>query len=104
MLPKYHINKRKDMTSASEIVDKVLGQYSYKSGGSELEIVTSLWRDIVGEDIAIVARPVSLDGGVLKVSVKNGVWRQEISFMADRIKREINIKANSDVVNKVIFR
>jgi len=61
------------------------------------------WEQVVGEKIAQVAQPKSIKKGILKVKVKNSVWRQELTFMKEDIVQKLNNELHSKIVSEIIF-
>ena len=61
------------------------------------------WEEIVGETIAAVTKPVSVRQGILKVSVLDPVWRQELDFLKQDICRKLNAGLGTIVVKDIKF-
>ncbi len=104
MFPKYDIKRRKKLIKVGDVVDSIFKLNVVKEGGVGIEQVTSIWREIVGEKISLIARPKELDDYKLTVYVKSGVWRQELQFMSSSIIKNINRKVNNELVKKIIFK
>ncbi len=66
--------------------------------------VFSLWNEAVGEKIAAVATPVRMLKGTLFVSVKTGVWRNELSMRKTEIVGRLNAALNEDIVKDIKFQ
>jgi predicted nucleic acid-binding Zn ribbon protein len=57
---------------------------------SLLAEVQRVWRDAVGEVIALEARPTGERGGVVTVSCSASVWAQELDLMGPAIIENLN--------------
>lgn len=66
--------------------------------------VFSLWDEAVGERIAKVAKPTRILQGTLFVSVKTGVWRNELSMRKQEIMGRLNEILNEEIVKDIKFR
>jgi len=71
---------------------------------SSLRNVFGYWADVVGEQIAAHARPVSLRDGTLVVAVDQPGWATQLRFLeADLVKRLSEV-AGDGVVARVEVR
>lgn len=61
------------------------------------------WQDTVGATIAKHARPVRIRRGVLCVAVDSAVWMQELQFLKESIRSQLNVRVGSDVVSDIFF-
>ncbi len=105
MLPEYNIKKREKIDKIGDVVDNILNIKSIKSGSdANIKDIISIWRDVVGEKVSLVARPVSIDNEILRVAVKSAVWRQELMYMNKKIIDEINRKLSKEYVKKIILQ
>jgi predicted nucleic acid-binding Zn ribbon protein len=66
--------------------------------------VMTSWEEIVGEQIARVARPERIEKGILFVSVATAPWRAELSMRRTEILRKVNEHAGTDVIREIRFR
>jgi predicted nucleic acid-binding Zn ribbon protein len=62
------------------------------------------WDEVVGEQIARVARPQRIENGVLYVSVASAPWRAELTMKRAEIMQKLNEAAGSAVVKDIRFR
>jgi predicted nucleic acid-binding Zn ribbon protein len=88
-------------------VGSVLGELMDELGLSrklrEQNVLTS-WEQVVGLQIARVAKPQKIENGVLVVSVASAAWRNELSIRRREIIGKINGKAGRAVVRDIRFR
>ena len=61
---------------------------------SLLAEVQRVWRDAVGDAIALEAQPTGERGGVVTVSCSASVWAQELDLMAPAILERLNRAAS----------
>ena len=63
-----------------------------------------LWGEAVGDRIAEVATPTHMLKGTLFVSVKTGVWRNELSMRKQEIIKRLNEILSQEIVRDIKFR
>jgi len=51
--------------------------------------LVSRWEEVVGETIALHARPEGLRDGILTLVVESAAWAQQLHFLEDRIRDRI---------------
>jgi hypothetical protein len=61
------------------------------------------WSDIVGKQVAQVARPLRLDADTLWVAVKSHTWAQELNFQKGTILRRLNERAGEEQFKEIRF-
>lgn len=61
------------------------------------------WSDIVGKQIAQVARPLRLDADTLWVAVKSHTWAQELNFQKGTILQRLNERAGEERFKAIRF-
>ena len=66
-------------------------------------LVVSKWPEIVGEQIAKVAKAVRFDDGVLFVAVPDAVWRQNLAMETEAILQKIQSYPFGRAVNQLRF-
>ena len=62
-----------------------------------------IWEGVVGKRIAENTEPVSVEHGVLIVKTKTAVWRQELQFQKDKIKKNLNNKLTKNIIKDIRF-
>ena len=66
--------------------------------------VFTVWDEAVGERIAKVAKPTRMLQGTLFISVKTGVWRNELSMRKQEIVGRLNEVLHEDIVRDIKFQ
>jgi len=61
------------------------------------------WEKIAGKRIAEVTECERVDEGLLYIKVKNASWRQELSYMKDRIKESIVKETGCESIRDIVF-
>jgi len=91
------------MQPLSQILKELLRHYELEE---PLERCRSLvvWPEAVGERIAKVTKPLSIQNGVMLVKVKSAVWRAELTFMKQQIIDKVNEAVGKPVVKDIRFR
>ena len=67
------------------------------------EAAIVLWGSVVGGTIASVTKAERVDFGVLVVSVKTSVWRQELHMKKEDIKNKLNKKIGTKAIKEINF-
>jgi len=75
-------------------ITKTLRQY---------DVITS-WQEIVGDQIAKVAKAERMENGTLFVSVASAPWRAELTMKRQEIIGKINAAMGGKVVREIRFR
>ena len=88
---------RKDSIPLSSAIDDFTSKLGYqKTIKSQRAII--LWDEVVGKEIIKVTSPISINNGILRVKVKNAVWRNELSYQKEVIRRKLNDAVGEPVV------
>jgi predicted nucleic acid-binding Zn ribbon protein len=86
-----------------DALKRVLGSLGLEKRLKEADAI-SLWPDVVGERIAKVTSVLGFENGVLRVGVRDPIWRQELSMMVAEIKQKLNERLGSKIVEEIRFR
>lgn len=62
------------------------------------------WKEIVGEQIALRARPVRFKQGVLTVHVYDSIWKHHLDLHREDIVEKINACSPKEPVTRIIFK
>lgn len=85
-----------------QIMDAVLSSRGYLNICRESQ-VREKWREIVGERIAQVSECQGVENGVLYVRIPSAAWRQEVSFLRERILMAIRTQTQCETVTDIVF-
>jgi len=91
---------RNDPKPISGVVRNVLASLGLARRYDGWLTVTN-WPEMVGEQVAKVARAVRFEDGVLYVAVAGDVWRQELSMQTDAILKKIRSYPYGKVVTQL---
>ncbi len=61
------------------------------------------WKEYVGPTIAENSEPVGLVRGVLYIWVKHSVWMQQMVFLKDQMKHQLNQKLGHTIIREIQF-
>lgn len=84
------------------ILENYLSERGYLSVCKEYNVI-SKWKDIVGEKIASITKCITVENGVLYVTVESSAWRQELSFLKNDILSKIEEKTKCQSIKNIIF-
>jgi predicted nucleic acid-binding Zn ribbon protein len=59
------------------------------------------WREIIGDEIASVTKPVKIEEGVLYLRVSDPVWRTELQFILKEIRAKIDREIGENIVSSI---
>ncbi len=65
--------------------------------------VVELWPEIVGENIAKIARAERVNEGILYVKVSSTTWRTELLFQKREILQRIETRIGRNVIKDIRF-
>lgn len=66
--------------------------------------VFRVWENAVGETIAKVAHPASVNASLLRVEVADSAWMQELHLMAGDILQRVNAALENGSLEEIQFR
>lgn len=87
-------------------VAEALAGYLKRSGlGDRIEEIATVddWAERVGERIAEVTEPRSVENGVLFVAVRSSAWLMELRMMEGEIRRRLNEGRVKGRITKIRF-
>jgi len=65
--------------------------------------VWTFWSEAVGPAVAERAQPAGFRGGVLSVRVSSHAWMQELQFMKDELRLELNRRLGQELIRDIYF-
>jgi len=79
-----------------------LDNYGLKKGVKQNTAI-AIWDEVVGERVSKNTEPVSVEHGVITVSVSNPTWRQELLFKHQDIIQELNNRLGKNTIKEIRF-
>lgn len=92
--------KRTNEMTLEEAMERLVDTYGLREKLDERAIV-SLWDNMVGGMIAHRTISLRLRRGKLRIKVDSAPLRQELSFMREKMKENINRELGREVVKEV---
>ena len=89
-----------DAVPVGDLVRGLMRERIFQVGG-QLGQLSLSWEQIVGERLCSETAPVSLDRGILTVSVTSGAWGTQVGFLAKEIAANADEALGSHVVKDV---
>jgi predicted nucleic acid-binding Zn ribbon protein len=100
------MNYKKENDSGVEQIGEILKRYLNRSGFlkklNDYKVFLR-WEDIVGDKVAMYAKPYRIKGSTLWVVVSNSVWLQELKFLEKEIIKQIQIDLKEKKIKKIYF-
>jgi predicted nucleic acid-binding Zn ribbon protein len=62
-----------------------------------------LWPEVVGENIAKIAKAERVDEGILYIKVSSMTWRTELLFQKQSISAKINARLGKGIIKDIRF-
>ncbi len=97
------VKKRASVPRLSDFLAECLDAIGYEQSVA-LDNLIEHWEDVVGNQVASVAKPKKLEKRVLILSVTTPTWRTELSFMKLDLLSKINDYIGTSTVENIIFR
>lgn len=91
------------MIPLKDLLINALKSVSLDSIG-EFTLIESVWNEVVGEDLAKVAKPASLSDRILVVDVLDPAFMEPLEYSRLRILHRISEKAGKKVVKDIKLR
>ena len=89
--------------SLGDALDELIESFGIR-GKLREQGIFDVWEKAVGEKIASAATPIRIVRGTLIVSVKSGVWRNELNLRKTEILSRLNEAMEGDVVKEIKFQ
>ncbi len=97
----------KGLSRKPRILHDILEEYLQKHPNQEKVKrgkVLSVWKEVVGPQIANVSQNVHFERDQLVVEVPHSAWRHELHMNRDSIVRKLNQRVGSEVVKALLVR
>ena len=90
------------MEKLNTTINSFLNKYGLKKGVNQNTAIV-LWNEVVGEKISKNTEAISVEHGILTVTVSNPTWRQELVFKQQEIIKQLNTKLGQNTIKEVRF-
>jgi predicted nucleic acid-binding Zn ribbon protein len=100
------MGRRAPKSGTLQPVAPILAQTLRQAGLERVTLLAQLvrhWEDIVGSQIAAVARPDGMRGRVLFVTVTDAIWLQQLTFYQARVLHNIRRVLGDVPIGKLHF-
>jgi predicted nucleic acid-binding Zn ribbon protein len=94
---------KNSLTSLKDILGNLLSNGSLPFNPDDADI-WKFWNEVVGSAISKNAKPSRIKNGVLRVTVSDPIWLQELQFIEENIRKRLNDKLGRKAVREVEFR
>lgn len=90
----------RDPQGIESVLRRVLGSLGWEAGMSAGRVLEE-WDEIVGEQISLHCRPVSLDAGVLVVSASSSAWATQMRMLTPQIITRVHEHVGASVISEL---
>jgi predicted nucleic acid-binding Zn ribbon protein len=95
--------KKGELVRAERIIGAIKDASGLHTKDIEFEALRH-WEKIVGDRIAAHTKPLYITEGALYVLAEGSVWCQEVSYIKNRIVKELNELMGMDIVKDIRYR
>ncbi len=88
--------------SIGDAIRAVLKEHNLQEAFDQASVI-NLWEQIVGDAIYQHTTDISFNKGVLYVKIDNAGLRHELSLARDKLREQLNLIMQSDIVHKVVL-
>ncbi len=88
--------------SIGDAIRAVLKEHNLQEAFDQASVV-NLWQKVVGQTINQHTTDISFKKGVLYVKIDNAGLRHELSLARDKLREQLNLVMQSDIVQKVVL-
>lgn len=90
------------MEKLNQSIKTLLNNHGLEKGVQQNTAVV-VWDTVVGEKVSQNTKPISVEHGVITVSVSNPTWRQELLFKQQDIIKQLNNKLGKNTIKEIRF-
>ena len=90
------------MEKLNTTIKTFLNKHGLKKGVNQNTAIV-LWNEVVGEKISKNTEAISVEHGILTVTVSNPTWRQELVFKQQEIINQLNTRLGQNTIKEVRF-
>ncbi|MBO69513.1 MAG: hypothetical protein CMG36_01485 [Candidatus Marinimicrobia bacterium] len=90
------------MEKLNQSIKTLLNNHGLEKGVQQNTAVV-VWDTVVGERVSQNTKPISVEHGVITVSVSNPTWRQELLFKQQDIIKQLNNKLGKNTIKEIRF-
>lgn len=90
------------MEKLNTSIKTFLDNYGLKKGVKQNTAI-AIWGEVVGDRVSKNTEPLSVEHGVITVSVSNPTWRQELLFKHQDIIQELNNRLGKNTIKEIRF-
>ena len=90
------------MEKLKSSIKTFLDNYGLKKGVKQNTAI-AIWGEVVGDRVSKNTEPLSVEHGVITVSVSNPTWRQELLFKHQDIIKELNNRLGKNTIKEIRF-
>jgi predicted nucleic acid-binding Zn ribbon protein len=95
------MSRRRAPRQASAAIQAARDRAAPRTG---LAAVQAAWRELVGEQLAAAATPVSERAGTLTIECADSVWAQELDLMQDQLLERLRGSLGEQAPSALRFR
>jgi len=95
--------EKKSLTSLKDIIGNLLSNGSLPFNPDDADI-WNFWDEVVGSAVSKNTRPSRIRNGMLRVTVSDPVWLQELQFIGESLREKLNDKLGRNAVKRIEFR
>ncbi|MCD6332223.1 MAG: DUF721 domain-containing protein [Bacteroidales bacterium] len=95
--------RRIETKTIKELIREALEEMDLEQKLAEREVVRS-WEDLVGKQVARATRSIYIRDGKLYVALRSSVIRNELIYLRNELKEELNRRAGKELIHEIVLR
>ena len=95
--------RRIETKTIKELIREALEEMDLEQKLAERELVRS-WEDLVGKQVARATRSIYIRDGKLYVALRSSVIRNELMYLRNELKEELNRRAGKELIHEIVLR
>lgn len=94
--------RKTETRSIKDIIADYLKEFHLDTRLKERELIRQ-WEDVVGRNVSRSTQSIYIKEGKMFVRIQSAVIRNELQWMRDELKRELNRRAGEEIISELII-
>ena len=93
---------QKEPEKLQAILERIIKGKGWEKKLKETTLLTC-WEELFTPPVSTKAKPLKIESGKLFLQVKEGAWKNELSFHKPEILKKLNQYSGSEIVQDILF-
>ncbi len=95
--------RRTDSRTLREIIGEILKEYQIDRKLKERDLIRQ-WEEVAGINVSRSTSAIYIREGTLYVSIRSSVIRNELIWIRDELRKELNRRAGEELIRELVIR